>query len=199
MSPPRVLGIVLAGGAGTRLGAGVPKAWARIAGRMMVERAVETLLAVCDEVVVTAPRSLALPSGSAPRADDPPGAAGPLAGIVGGWRAAPDWTAIVLGVDFPLVRPDLLRALLGRLGAHDAVIPHPGGRAQPLVAIYAPRVREVFEAALASGERAVTRAVASLEADRPGDDVLSSLEGGRSALMNVNTREDLRRAQRWFP
>lgn len=196
MSARAPVGVALAGGAGARLAAGRPKALVELAGGTLLARAVAALRAVCDGVVVAAPASLALPGCPAPRVDDPPGAAGPLAGIVAAARAHPDRDAIVLGVDFPLAGEALLRGLLARLGPRDAVIPAPGGRAQPLVAVYSARALERIAARFDAGERAVTRATAALDADRPDDVALDALPGGAAALLNVNTPADLAVAAR---
>ena len=53
------LGILLAGGRGRRLGLGPPKALASWAGGTLLDHALATLRAACDEVVVSAPRELA--------------------------------------------------------------------------------------------------------------------------------------------
>lgn len=196
MSARAPLGVVLAGGAGTRLGAGRPKALVELAGATLLERAVAALRNLCDGVVVAAPASLELPGCTAPRVDDPSGAAGPLAGIAAAARAHPGRDAIVLGVDFPLAGEALLRGLLARLGPGEAVIPAPGGRAQPLVAVYRARALSKMAARFAAGERAVTRATESLDADRPGDATLAALPGGAAALLNVNTPDDLTAAAR---
>ncbi|HEV2105150.1 MAG TPA: NTP transferase domain-containing protein, partial [Candidatus Eisenbacteria bacterium] len=74
MSPP-VLGVLLAGGRGARLGAGGPKALATLAGRTLLSRAHAILAAVCDAVVVVAPAALALPVAPGERVDHPPGGA----------------------------------------------------------------------------------------------------------------------------
>jgi molybdopterin-guanine dinucleotide biosynthesis protein A len=190
------IGIVLAGGAGARLGAGRPKALVELAGATLLARAVLTLEEVCVEVVVAAPATLALPGCRAPRVDDPAGAAGPLAGIVAAVRAHPGRGAIVLGVDFPLVTPAFLRALIARRGSHHAVIPAPGGRAQPLAAVYAAAALAHLAARFETGERAVTAATAGLDAVRPDDAALAAITGGKDALLNVNTPADLAAAAR---
>jgi molybdopterin-guanine dinucleotide biosynthesis protein A len=51
-------------------------------------------------------------------------------------------------------------------------------------------------AAFAAGERAVTAATATLDADRPDDEALEAIEGGAAAFLNVNTPDDLDRAAR---
>src|SRR2546428_14127229 len=80
----RHCGIGLAGGRGERLGLGVPKACAEVAGRTLLERAVATLAEVCADVVVVAPAGLDPGPTPARRAFDAPRRArpppGPLAG-----------------------------------------------------------------------------------------------------------------------
>jgi molybdopterin-guanine dinucleotide biosynthesis protein A len=205
---PRTLGVLVAGGQGTRLGLGVPKALARVGGITLLARGAATLEAVCDEVVIAAPEAArprleAVPSlpGGRPRAfaPDPSGAAGPLAGLVAGLAARPGAQALALGVDFPFVSPALVRALLGRLDDHLAVVPAPNGVPQPLVAAYAGAAAGRLSASLAAGERSVTRAVASLAGMAWLDDMaIARLPGGPAGFFNLNTPGDLAEAEdRW--
>lgn len=197
------LGVLVAGGAGSRLGLGTPKALVRVGDTTLLERGVRTLAAVCDQVVVAAPAAmtLALPAGAhgahAPtRACDPEGAAGPLAGAVAGLASHRFERAVVLGVDFPCVTPAALEALLGRLGDHQAVVPVPGGVPQPLVAAYAAGARSHLAERLDAGERSLIRAIETLDVLRLEDDALSRLPGGLENFFNLNTRADLADAER---
>lgn len=200
------LGVLVAGGAGSRLGLGVPKALARLGGVTLLERATAILAPVCDEIVVTAPAGLplALPAlppaarGGRPprRIDDAAGAEGPLAGIVAGLAAGGFERAIVLGVDLPFAEPAALASLAARLGVHDAVVPVPGGFAQPLAAAYAPPARAILAASLAAGERSPSRALAALDVLRLTDEALAGLAGGIEGFFNLNTRADLEEAER---
>lgn len=192
----RALGVLLAGGRGARLGLGAPKALAPFAGGTLLARALATLGAVCDEVVVCAPRGLALPGDAGARVDDPEGDAGPLAALVAGLTARPFEAACALAVDLPLLAPGVLAALRERLAGHAAVVPAPGGRLQPLAAWYAPAARPRLEAALARGERAVTRAVGDLAPLVLGDADLAALGAGPRTFFNVNTADDLAEAVR---
>lgn len=190
------LGILLAGGRGTRLGLGAPKALAPWAGGTLLSNALATLRAACDEVVVCAPAALELPVPASTRAADPPGAAGPLAGLVAGLGARPFERALALGVDLPLV-PSAVLAALGRLLAgHVAVVPFPAGRAQPLAAWYAPAAFAPLAAALARGERALVPAVAALRPRLVDDAELAALGAGPECFLNVNTPADLALAAR---
>jgi len=190
------LGILVAGGRGTRLSLGVPKALAPFAGTTLLERALATLRAVCDEVVVCAPRGLELPLEGASRADDPDGAAGPLAGLVAGLGARPFTAALALGVDLPLVTPGVLRALRELLADHAALVPAPGGRPQPLAAWYAPSAVAPLAAALARGERALVPAVLALPARIADDADLASAGAEANTFLNVNTPGEMALAER---
>jgi molybdopterin-guanine dinucleotide biosynthesis protein A len=200
------LGVLVAGGAGARLGAGVPKALARLGGGTLLARATGTLASACDEVVVVAPAALDLPRDPrARRVDDAAGASGPLAGMVAGLAAASWDRAFVLGVDFPFLTATTVKALLERLDrarredpSADAVIPAPGGIAQPLAAAYAPRARDLLAARLAAGERAPGRALGALVTLALDDTALAAVPGGADAFFNLNTPADLAAARARF-
>lgn len=85
-----------------------------------------------------------------------------------------------------------LKALLGP----DAVVPHVGGRLHPLCALYAARTLTECTAALDRGELMVRSFVARLENVVHLDDADFGGPGPAARLfMNVNTPEDLRRAE----
>lgn len=193
------LGVLVAGGAGARLGLGVPKALVKIGGITLLERAIASLHRACDEIVVAAPATLALPADPrARRVHDVAGASGPLAGMVAGFAATRWERAFVLGVDFPFLSAAMVTALLGRLDAArsaGAVIPAPGGVAQPLAAAYAPPARDVLAERLAAGERAPSGAIAALTTLVLDDAALAALPGGADAFFNLNTPADLAAAR----
>ncbi len=189
------LGILLAGGLGTRLGLGVPKALAPLGGATLLERARAVLDAVCGEVVVAAPAGLVLPVPAAERVCDPEDGGGPLGGLVAGLESRRFRRAIVLGVDFPLMRPGLLAALADMLAGHTAVLPLAGGMPQPLAAAYAPEAADRLAACFAAGERAVMPAIAQLHPLVVREEVLARLEGGLDCFLNVNGSGDLARAE----
>ncbi len=186
----RALGVLLAGGRGTRMTGDEPKALALCAGRTLLERSHATLAALCDEVVVVAPASMALPVADSMRVADL-GVAGPLAALIQGLGSRACDEALVLAVDLPLVLPAMLASLRSLRGTALAVVPRPGGVPQPLAAWYDSHALAALASSLASGERSVIRAVATLSPVWVDDDELASLPGGLAAWLNVNTRDDL--------
>jgi molybdopterin-guanine dinucleotide biosynthesis protein A len=195
------LGILLAGGRGTRLGQPTPKALTHLAGCSLYERALRTLDDVSVEMVVAAPKEIELPM-----LDARPGrrrervldaGEGPLAALVQAFEGRAFGQAIVLGVDFPLVLPGTLEALIRLLGPEcRAVVPAPGGRLQPLVAAYAPSGAKALAAARRAGERSVVAAVSGLGPRVLDDRELARLPGGLESFLNLNRPQDLVEAER---
>lgn len=188
--------MLLAGGRGSRLGIGAPKALATLGGESLLERALTLLGSGCSTVVVVAPRAMALPVDASRRVDDPAGERGPLAALVAGLAVRPHAGALVLGVDFPLARRALLELLVERLGDRAGVIPAPGGVPQPLLAAYGPAAHDRLAGRLEAGERSVTAAALALDPLVLDDAALDAAGVEPVQFLNVNTPEDLTRAER---
>lgn len=195
MSRVETFGVLLAGGRGERLAAGVPKALVRCAGRTLLERARAVLDVLCDTFVVMAPADMLLPLTAGERLDDAPGMAGPLPAMIAALRSLDHDEALVLAVDLPLLDAGALTRLRARRGDALAVVARPGGVAQPLAAWYSGRAHERLGAALASGERAVTAAVERLSPVFVDDAELARWPGGSEAWLNVNTPDELASAE----
>lgn len=189
------LGVLLAGGRGSRLGAGVPKAMAMCAGRTLLARALATLETCCDRVVVVAPREMALPVPRAQRVDDPPSAGGPLPALAAALEAHRYDEACVLSVDLPLLRAETLTALREKLETGHGVAAWPGGILQPLAIWLLPDAGAALVRSIREGEQSATRAVEELFLRVVEDDELATMPGGIGAWLNVNTPEDLARAE----
>lgn len=203
----RVLGILLAGGRGERLNAGMPKAAVTLGGVTLLQRAVNTLSDLCNTVSVVAPAGMELPAiaeGRVPvtRVDDPPGDTGPLGALVAATAQFTCIEAIVMGVDMPFVTASTLRVMdqyfHGFRSMPDgpiACVPAPGGVMQPMVSLLhataLPRLRRCYE----DGERSVAAAIAALSPLVLDDMHLARLPGGVEAFANVNTPEDLAKAE----
>jgi 2-C-methyl-D-erythritol 4-phosphate cytidylyltransferase len=112
-----VVGIVPAAGAGERLGANVPKAFAVLGGRPMLEWSLDILREVCDRVVVAVPADRVEPpdfvAGGATRSES----------VRNAVEAAPEASIFVVhDAARPLVTVDLVRRCLDALEGYDGVI-----------------------------------------------------------------------------
>lgn len=103
----------------------------------MLQRVVERLLAVVDDVVIVGLRRDHVIAGATFVADLRPGL-GPLGGLVTGLRAVKTDAAIALGCDMPQISPPVLRYLveMSLADGSDAVIPRVARQAHPLYAVY---------------------------------------------------------------
>jgi molybdopterin-guanine dinucleotide biosynthesis protein A len=122
-SYPETLGVLLAGGLARRMGGG-DKPMKTVGGRTILDRVVERLSPQCDGLIVNAngdPARFAF-LGRPVVADDVPGFAGPLAGIL----AALDWAAtnrpgidwvVSVATDSPFLPRDLVARLHAARGA----------------------------------------------------------------------------------
>ena len=196
---PPTLGLVLAGGLARRMGGG-DKALLRIGGVTILERVLERLRPQCSGIILNAngdPARFAS-TGLPVVADDVPGFAGPLAGILAGldWAAAHApgvaWVASVPG-DCPF----LPRDLLGRLHAAriEADVPlacaKSGDWRHPVVGLWPVALRRDLRHAL------VVENLRKIElwTGRHGVGLAEWADTPVDPFFNVNTPEDAARAE----
>lgn len=177
-----MIGAVLAGGLGRRMGA--PKATASLGGRPLVAYPLDALSQVCERVVVVAKRETELPA-EIERWDEPDDPRHPIAGITHALERAGE-PVLVCAADMPFVSPDVLSLLADELRPGlKAAAAFCDGRLEPLLAAYAPEALEVL--AEAPSDEPLRRTVESLMpvlVDVPPE-----------VVFNVNTPEDLAQAE----
>lgn len=164
-SPDTLVALLLAGGAGQRLG-GIDKGLALWNGRPMAHWVADTLSKVADRMLISANRSLDRYEELSPGgviSDDPPyQQQGPLSGLLAGMRAAQASGAravLVCPCDTPEISEDLCRSLAKawRKEPERPVVVSCEGRVHPLHGIYPVALADVVEALLAQGERRVMK------------------------------------------
>lgn len=141
---PQPVGVVLAGGAGRRIGG--DKALVALEGRPLLHYPLEALRVVLDDVVVVCKADTPLPPLPGPVSiwceNDPEHH--PLIGVAAALREARGRSVLVCAGDMPLVTTDAVRSLVDAAPA-TAVVARAGGRLQPLLARYAPEAAAVIE------------------------------------------------------
>jgi molybdopterin-guanine dinucleotide biosynthesis protein A len=144
ISPPPLIGLLLAGGRATRMGGG-DKCLRLLAGRPLLDHVLERLRPQLRRLLLNAngdpERFAAYDLPVAP--DSPPDFAGPLAGVLAGleWaaREAPDCPLLLSApTDAPFLPRDLARQLWGRREAEgaDIAMAASGGRTHPVVGLW---------------------------------------------------------------
>jgi len=203
---PPALGAVLVGGRGSRLGGA--KAGALLGGRPLFSYPLAALAAAGIEALVCAkpgeeliPRSRGSFVGASPTFEprdgyglllEPAQPRHPLCGIVAALRHGGGSAVVAVACDLPFLVPGLLE-MLAR-AAEPLVVPVLDGRPQPLLARYSPSLLGDLEAAL-EREAPLSATVESLSPRRLEAPELARFGDPHRLLFNVNTPEDLRRAE----
>lgn len=189
MSDPerQPVGVILAGGHGRRLGG--DKALVSLAGQPLILRPLAAMRAVLTDVAVVAKPDTALPDLTGiPVWSEPAQPSHPLVGIVHALRLAGGRAVLVCAADLPFVTPATLRKLASAdADGAPAVVAAVDGVAQPLLGRYEPGCAALLQTAALEGRVAMRAVVAALGA--------RALELDGDELLNVNTPEDLRRAE----
>ncbi len=193
--------VILAGGAGRRIGS--EKAFLEFFGSSMIERTVEIVAEVVDEVVVVArdekqlSRLEPLVPGARLTFDQIHGF-GPVAGLATGMAEAEGERALAVACDLPFLNPDVLELLFDLAEEYDAAIPvKEGGLIEPLHAVYrADTMARACEDALARGMSRIRDPLVGLSVRSVNVELFRPLDPELLSLFNLNTEEDLAEAGR---
>lgn len=178
-----MIGVVLAGGAGRRMGGSKPLAM--LAGRPLVSYPVAALAGVCERVAVVCKAGTRLPElPGVERWDEEDEPRHPRTGIVHALERA-GGPVLVCAADMPFVTPDACLTLLQAARSTAVVVATSEGRLQPVFGLYAP---------------AALGALRDAPADAPLTETVEALDPVRVALppglvRSVNTSDELEQAE----
>ncbi len=204
-APAAVSAFVLAGGESSRMGR--DKALLALpTGETLLERALRLASTVSDTVKLVAPRARYSGVG-VPVVEDLYPACGPLAGIHAALAVSATELNLVLGVDCPLVTPELLRFLVRLAASTDklATVPRVAGHLHNVCAVYRREFAKIAENILAgsaafghtaaTGKRRGTR-IDGIFTGVPSriveEDELRDAGFGPELFANVNTPAEFR-------
>lgn len=177
--------IILAGGKSRRMG--VDKAGLLLEGESFVARLTARFRTQFGQVWVSGPGGLA----------DLRPDSGPLGGLEAAFVRTGAERLFLTAVDLPFGEPELARLLLDALGEWDAcLIRRRGGRVEPLFAAYRASCLPRIQACLDGGRRAMGALLEGLDCRLLAEEELSPRFDLERILLNVNTPEDYRRAEK---
>jgi molybdopterin-guanine dinucleotide biosynthesis protein A len=183
-------GVVLCGGAGTRMGR--DKALIEIGGKPLIRLVAERLTECADPILLASGRPRRF--GNLPYeeiADAAPGA-GPISGLVAALSASPHDLLAVAAVDMPFVSAEVFRLLSDRHTDEDAVVPVTREGQQPLHAVYHRSALPHLADALSRGRYGLREALAALDVREVGREEWGTIDADGRFALNLNTQEDLR-------
>ncbi len=190
-------GVILAGGEASRYG-GHPKGLEPVGGRRIIDRVADALARAADDLLLIAnlPEAGRWLPGVRHAADVRPGV-GSLGGLHAALSHAPG-AVLVVAWDMPFVPAALLQALrtLGE-GGYDVAVPESDSRrgVEPMCAWYAPPCRDAIERAIDRDDRRVIGFFDEVRVGRLEAAAVRGFGPPERLFLNVNTPDELQRAQ----
>ena len=190
----KITGVIQAGGRSTRMG-GEPKALLELAGKRIVERVVDALSTVLDDLLVVTNTPERYEFLRLPMVADRYPDGGSLGGIFTGLEAAGGDAAFTVACDMPFLSPDVVRLVLARAGEADVVIPRVGGQYETMHALYAKACLGPMEARLRAGRLKIVGFFPDVRVLEITAAAVARHRAPEVAFMNVNTPDELARAR----
>ncbi len=190
----KITGIVLSGGKSSRMGR--EKGLCTLRGKPLIEYAVEVLIEVCDDVIISANDNSYDYLGLPVVKDAVPGV-GPIGGISSAIHYSETNDNFILSCDMPFVSGELIRYILSGKPGYQAVVPVNDGFPEPLCAYYRKDIVEVFDRSIENGIYKIRRAIKSGDVAYIDIDRRNGFDN-RLLFSNINTEKELMRIEGLF-
>lgn len=190
----RVTGVIQAGGKSTRMG-GEPKALLELAGRRIIERVLDAIAPVVDDVLVVTNTPDRYGFLGLPMVADAYPEHGSLGGIFTGLQAASGEAAFTVACDMPFLHRDVARLVVERAGEGDVVIPRVGEQYETMHACYAKGCLGPIEARLKAGRLKIIGFFDDVRVIEVDEAAVARHRAPDVVFMNVNTPDELARAR----
>lgn len=177
---------------------GSDKAFLRLGGRSLLDRALELARSVSPQVKIAGNHAkFAL---FAPVVEDIYPGQGPLAGIHAALSSSETDLNLVVGIDLPFLNPALLKYLIREADTHGATVTvvWANGHYQTLCAVYRKEFGPVAQTALQNGNNKIDALFRHVSLRVIQEDELASAGFHASIFRNVNTPDDWQEAQQEF-
>jgi molybdopterin-guanine dinucleotide biosynthesis protein A len=174
---------------------GTQKAFLEVRGQRIIEAMLHEVEGLFEELLLATnnPQEFGY-LGLSMIQDEFPGA-GPLGGIYSGLKAAANDRCFVFACDMPFLSRNMVRFMMERCHDVDVLIPETSKGCEPLHAIYSKRCLGPMKARLSRGDFRIRGFFPEVTVGSVGERELRRLDPDLRCFMNLNTREDLLRAQ----
>ncbi len=189
-----VTGVILAGGKSRRMGQ--DKAFLPFGKGMLIERVIEVIQQVTDDVILIANTPEQYQRFGLPMFSDVIPEAGSLGGIYTGLVYAKTAYSLCLACDMPFVKPDFLRLLCETAAEADVVIPRNTEDFQPLCAVYSQVCREAIRQKIDAGHLKITGFFEQVRVRVIEGELLARYDPHNAMFFNANTPEEYEQARR---
>jgi molybdopterin-guanine dinucleotide biosynthesis protein A len=186
---PATAAAILAGGLATRMG-GRPKSFIEVGGRRIIDRQLEVLRPLFDEILIAANDASPYQEFGLPIVPDAVRGVGPLAGILAALEAMRAERIVAVACDMPFITEAALRLFLDAPDA-DVVVSETGGRPDPLFARYSRACAAPIRRRLEAGDRKVTSFFQDVSVLVMNEGRLREIDPELRFLANCNSPADL--------
>lgn len=176
----------------------INKALAEVSGTKLIDGVTTRLRSVFGEIIIVTNQpelySSYHESGVVVTTDIIP-SRGPLSGIHAGLERCAGAGIVAVACDMPFLSVGLIEFMITRAEGKDAVVPRIGEYYQPLCALYRRTCLPVLEQALLLGQRKISEVYRQLDIRYVEEDEIKMFGDPEVIFYNVNTRDDLQRAE----
>lgn len=185
--------LILAGGRGLRMG--TEKPLVELGGLPLVDNVKETLRPHFAEIIIVTNRPELYTYEDILVVRDRVPYQGPLAGIYAGLAASSNDRNLVIASDMPFVNLEAIEMLYERIDGSVVAVIETGTGIEPLLGFYSRRCLEPIGRRLEAGERKPVSFYPDVEVALVPESEARSVDPELTFLFNVNTRDDLAKAQ----
>ena len=189
-----ITGVIQAGGKSMRMG-GRPKALLELGGRRIIERVLDAVAPVVDDVLIVTNTPELYDFLRLPMVGDAYPDHGSLGGIFTGLAAASGDAAFTVACDMPFVHREVARLVVARAAEGDVVIPRVGAQLETMHAVYGKACLPHMEARLQAGRLRIVGFFESVRVVEIDEAEVARHRAPDVAFMNVNTPQELARAR----
>jgi len=189
-----VSAVVLAGGRATRLG-GTNKALLEIGGKRIIDRVLEALRPLSDQIVMVGHLVEGLDFPDVEVVPDTHPGAGSMPALLTGLLVSRHEMALVVGCDMPFLSTSLLRHIAELSTGFDLAVPRIGPYLEALHAAYHRSCLPVIEDYLRRRDLKIIDFYPSVRTREVPEIELRAFDPDLRSFLNVNTPEDLERAR----
>ena len=185
---------ILAGGRSSRMGE--DKGLVQLNGRPMIQHVIDAVADLGAETFLVSNRPQAYSRfGLRIAEDDSPGR-GSLEGLRTALTAARSDYVLVVGCDMPFIQRPLVEHLVSIKRSFEALVPRYGGRLQPMLAVYGVTCLSHINRMLDQDQMKLGQVLDGVDSAIVEEDTVRKFDPDGISFRNVNTPEDLQRANR---
>ncbi len=194
--PPEVSCIILSGGLNSRY-SGQNKAFVRIGGVPVIERLLNTLSPLFDEIIIVTNDPGRYLDYDALIVTDIYNVRSSLTGIHAGLFAMNSPYGFVTACDMPFLNPGVVRLLLDAVNIrYDVVIPETSRGLEPLCAVYSRACKDRIGNRIENNKLKIDRLFRKLNVKKISEPALRSVDPDLDAFFNINRPDDRQMAEK---